>query len=187
MRIVLIGPPGAGKGTQAQLLVRDLPVPHLSTGDMLREAVKRHTPEGMRALEYMDRGNLVPDDLILALIARRLAEPDCSVGCLLDGFPRTLPQAEALDKLLDTQRIPLNGVIALVVDDEILVDRLAGRGREDDRPDVVRQRLVTYHSATEPILDYYRARGVLESIDGLGAPEEVHDRVEAAIARIRAK
>ncbi len=184
MRIILIGPPGAGKGTQAQFLVKDWPIPHLSTGDMLRDAVQNHTPEGIRAMEYMDRGNLVPDEIILAMIARRLMEPDCSRGCLLDGFPRTLPQAESLDKLLAAQNIPLNGVFELNVDDESLVRRLAGRGRADDRPEVVRERLTTYHSTTEPLLDYYRERGLLQSVDGIGTPEEVYERVRRGAERM---
>ncbi len=187
MRIILVGPPGAGKGTQSQQLTRRLPVPHLSTGDMLRDAVQHQTPEGIRAIEYMDRGSLVPDDIILAMIARRLSEPDCAAGCLLDGFPRTLAQAQTLDRMLAEKGIPLDGVIELAADDESLVKRLAGRGRADDRADIVRQRLAVYHGQTEPLLGYYRDQGLLETVDGLGTPDEVYARVQLAIDRFQHK
>ena len=141
MRLIFIGPPGAGKGTQSQRLIDKLQVPHLSTGDMLREAVQNQTPEGRRAIEFMDRGKLVPDDIILAMVARRIAEPDCAKGCLLDGFPRTLAQAEALDSLLAKQNIPLDAVVELRVDEDALARRLSERGRTDDRPEVIRERL----------------------------------------------
>jgi adenylate kinase len=187
MRIILVGPPGAGKGTQAARLTGRLPVPHLSTGEMLRDAVQQHTPEGVRAIEFMDTGRLVPDEIILAMIARRLAQADCAEGCLLDGFPRTLSQARALDAMLAEQNTPLDGVIELAADDETLVLRLAGRGRADDKPEVVRQRLAVYHTQTAPLLDYYRDQGLLESVDGIGTPGEVYARVQTAVDRLQQK
>lgn len=185
MRIIFIGPPGAGKGTQAERLLEYLKVPHLSTGDMLREAVRKKTPEGLSAQEYMDRGDLVPDSVILALVGRRLSEPDCAAGCLLDGFPRTVAQAEALGEQLAASQQPLDGVIELRVNEEALIERLASRGRADDRPDVIRQRLVAYRQQTEPLLNFYRNLGLLHSIDGAGTPEEVFARIEAVLDRLR--
>jgi adenylate kinase len=181
MRLIFIGPPGAGKGTQAERLIQRLGVPHLSTGDMLREAVQKQTPEGRAAAEYMNRGALVPDDIILAMVARRIAEPDCASGCLFDGFPRTLPQAEALDALLARQKMPLDGVLELRANEDSVVHRLSGRGRTDDRPEVIRERLEAYRRQTEPLIEHYRAQGLLRSVDGEGTPDEVADRILTAL------
>ncbi|HEV3416937.1 MAG TPA: adenylate kinase [Pirellulales bacterium] len=181
MRIIFIGPPGAGKGTQSERLVEKLSIAHLSTGDMLRDAVQRRTPEGLQAAVYMDRGSLVPDEIILAMVARRLNQPDCAPGCLLDGFPRSLAQAEALDALLARENLPLDAVLELKVDDQSLVWRLAGRGRADDRPEVIRERLETYRRQTEPLIDYYGRKGLLRSVDGEGTPEDVFQRILAAL------
>jgi adenylate kinase len=182
MRLIFIGPPGAGKGTQSQRLIDKLQVPHLSTGDMLRDAVQKQTPEGRRAIEFMDRGKLVPDDIILAMVARRIAEADCAKGCLLDGFPRTLAQAEALDSLLARQKIPLDAVVELRVDEDALVRRLSERGRADDRPEVIRERLDTYRRQTEPLVEYYRQKGLLRSVNGDGTPDDVAERILTALA-----
>lgn len=183
MRIVFIGPPGAGKGTQAVRLVDNLGVLHLSTGDMLRQASRQGSDVGRRAKEYMAAGKLVPDPIILELVGERLAAPDCSNGYLLDGFPRTLGQARSLDELLAKTGSPLDVVLELKVDDEVLFERLAGRGRDDDQPDVIRQRLKTYQNETKPLIDYYSTKGMLESVDGLGTPDEVYDRILRALEK----
>jgi adenylate kinase len=181
MRIVFIGPPGAGKGTQAERLIEKYKLAHLSTGDMLRAARDAGTEIGKKAEAFMSRGELVPDDVIMAIIAERLAEPDCRGGYLLDGFPRTIAQAEALDAMLAKKTTPLDAVVELRVAEEELFNRLAGRGRADDNPDVIRQRLVAYRRQTEPLLDYYAKKGLLEVVDGLGTVEEVFDRVTVVL------
>ncbi|MDX1963740.1 MAG: adenylate kinase [Pirellulales bacterium] len=185
MRVIFIGPPGAGKGTQSQRLLRYLGIPHVSTGDLLREAVRLHTPEGLLAEKYMNEGHLVPDPIMIKLVGQRLDQPDCRVGCLLDGFPRTLGQAQALDEYLLGHQIPLHVVLELRVNEEVLIQRLAGRGRVDDEPAVIRQRFHTYRERTEPLLDYYRQRGLLETINGIGTTDEVFERIRAALERHR--
>ncbi len=185
MRIIFVGPPGAGKGTQAERLVGHLQIAHLSTGEMLRQAVERGTPEGLSAKAYMDRGDLVPDGVILAMVGRRLDEPDCAAGCLFDGFPRTLAQAEALGPLLAARGTPLSGVLELDVDEAELVRRLGLRGRADDRPEVIQQRLDGYRRQTAPLLNYYRQQGLLHSIDGSGSPDEIFARVRSVVEELR--
>lgn len=184
MRVVFIGPPGAGKGTQSQRLLKYLGVPHISTGDILREAVRNRTREGILAEKYMNEGSLVPDPIIIDLVGRRLDDRDCAHGCLLDGFPRTLGQAKALDEFLEEHGKPLDGVLELKVDENTLVQRLAGRARSDDSPQVIRQRFHTYRERTEPLLDYYRIRGILETIPGVGTPDEVFERIKQALDRL---
>jgi len=181
MRIVFIGPPGAGKGTQAQKIVERYMIAHLSTGDMLRAARDAKTPLGLKADEYMSRGELVPDDIIIDLIRERLQSADCRRGYLLDGFPRTIAQAEALDAMLASQNTPLDVVLELQVPEEELFRRLAGRGRADDKPEVIRQRLVAYRTQTEPLLDYYRRKNLLRTVDGLGTVDEIFDRIRAIL------
>jgi len=181
MRIVFIGPPGAGKGTQAESIVTTYAMAHLSTGDMLRAARDAKTPLGQKAEEHMSTGQLVPDDLIIDLIAERLAKPDCESGYLLDGFPRTIAQAEELDAMLARLKTPLDVVLELQVPEEELFQRLAGRGRADDKPEVIRQRLVAYRKQTEPLLEYYGSRGLLKSINGLGTVEEVFQRAREVL------
>ena len=185
MRLIVIGPPGAGKGTQSQRLLKHLDVPHISTGDILREAVRNRTREGVLAEKYMNEGNLVPDPLIIELVGLRLGEPDCARGCLLDGFPRTLGQAKALDAFLIQHGKPLDGVLELNVDEETLEARLVGRGRSDDQPQVIRQRFQAFRERTAPLLDYYRARGILETVNGVGTQNEVFKRMKGAIERLR--
>jgi adenylate kinase len=181
MRIVFIGPPGAGKGTQAERIVAAYRLAHLSTGDMLRAARDAKTEVGLKAEKYMSAGQLVPDETIVAIIADRLELPDCRGGYLLDGFPRTIAQAEALDRMLQAKGTPLDCVLELQVPEEELFQRLAGRGRADDKPEVIRQRLVAYRQQTEPLLDYYGKRGSLRNVNGLGTVEEIFSRIKEVL------
>jgi len=181
MRIVFIGPPGAGKGTQAERMIEKYSLAHLSTGDMLRAARDAQTAVGKKADEYMSSGQLVPDEIIVEIIKERLAEPDCQGGYLLDGFPRTIGQAEALDKMLAEKGTPLDVVLELQVPEDELFQRLAGRGRADDKPEAIKQRLVGYRDQTMPLLDYYGKADLVKSIDGLGTIEEIFDRVQAVL------
>ena len=181
MRLVFIGPPGAGKGTQAERMIAKYKLAHLSTGDMLRAARDAKTEVGLKADKYMSTGQLVPDDIIVAIIGERLRAPDCRSGYLLDGFPRTIAQAEALDRMLADKGTPLDVVLELQVPEEELFRRLAGRGRADDKPEVIRQRLVAYRQQTEPLLDYYGKRGLLQAIHGLGTVEEIFARIKEVL------
>ncbi|MDR1922910.1 MAG: adenylate kinase [Planctomycetaceae bacterium] len=178
MRIIFIGPPGAGKGTQAEKIVAGYKLAHLSTGDMLRAAVAAKTEIGLLADKYMLSGQFVPDDLIIGIISERLSLPDCREGFLLDGFPRTIQQASALDVMLRENDSRLDVVLELRVPDAELSRRLVGRGRADDNPDVVKKRLSVYAEQTTPLLEYYGKQGLLETIDGLGEVNEVFERVK---------
>jgi adenylate kinase len=184
MRIVFIGPPGAGKGTQAAKMIERYKLAHLSTGDMLRAARDAKTEVGVNADKYMSAGMLVPDNIIIDIIAERLKQPDCQSGYLLDGFPRTIAQAEALDAMLAKKGTPLDVVLELKVPEEELFKRLAGRGRADDTPDVIRQRLVAYRKQTEPLLEYYTKGKLLKSIDGLGTVDEIFDRAKTVLDQV---
>ena len=184
MRIVFMGPPGVGKGTQASRLVKYLGILHLSTGEMLRRAVAEGTEIGQVSQQYLAAGRLVPDSLMMALVNERLVRTDCEKGYLLDGFPRTLVQAQALDGLLARRGTPLSAVIELQVDDDELMRRLLSRGREDDRPEVIRERLVQYNRQTAPLADYYKQRGLHYGIEGMGTPDEVFRRIQTLVDTI---
>lgn len=185
MRIIFIGPPGVGKGTQSQRLCHHLGIPHLSTGEMLRQAIADGTEIGRLSESHLADGRLVPDPIILKLIGDRLAEPDCASGYLLDGFPRTLNQAAALDEFLEARDTRVDGAVALQVDREEIVRRLANRGRNDDRPEVIRERLRAYERQTEPLLEFYNQRGRLYLVDGMGTPDQVFQRIIDVLDSIR--
>jgi adenylate kinase len=180
--IALLGPPGSGKGTQAERLKDELGFAGLATGDLLREARAAGTELGRRAGEYMDRGDLVPDDLIADVIEHALAElGDRRV--LLDGFPRNVAQAEALDRALGARGRELTGAVLIDVPDDVVVERISGRhqGRADDNPETVRERLRVYHGETEPLVEHYERQGKLRRVDGAQSPDAVHDEVRAAL------
>ncbi len=204
-RLMMLGPPGAGKGTQAKQLATRYDIPHVSTGDMLREARRNETDLGKKAAEYMEAGKLVPDEVVIGIVAERLEEDDAAGGFILDGFPRTRPQAEALADM----GVELDAVVNIDVDDDVVVDRLSGRlscpdcgavyhrdanppeqedvcdacgheglvQRDDDRPEAIRERLDSYHRQTKPLVEFYDERGVLETIDGEGTPDEVGETI----------
>ena len=216
MRLILLGPPGAGKGTQAQRLVDGLGLVQLSTGDMLRAAASAGTSVGLRAKAIMDEGRLVPDEVVVGIISERLDQPDVRRGFILDGFPRTLAQADALDALLREKGMPLDGVIVLEVDDEALVERVSGRftcavcgavyhdrtkptavagvcdrcgstefrRRADDNAETMRTRLDAYYRETAPLVDYYRGRGRLRTVEGMADVEAVSRQIDAVLAEV---
>jgi adenylate kinase len=189
MNIILLGPPGAGKGTQAQVLVEEHGLVQLSTGDMLRAAVASGSELGQEAKAVMDAGKLMPDEIMVQIISDRISEPDCANGFILDGFPRTTAQAEALDKMLEEKGLPLDHVIEISVDDTILIDRINARvaqtpeaeRRDDDNAETLKHRLEVYHEQTAPILPYYEGRGMLKKVDGMKSIEEVSKQIGAII------
>lgn len=185
MRIVFLGPPGAGKGTQSARLADALGVTSLSTGEVLRAARESDTPAGREIAARLDAGQLVSDDLVLRIVADRLAEADCRHGYLFDGFPRTLPQAEELDKMLADHSTRLDAVVLFEVAEEELLRRLASRGRSDDNVQLIRKRLKDYAALTEPLADYYSERGLLRRIDAAGSPDEVFARISEALGGIQ--
>ncbi|MFG3205898.1 adenylate kinase [Streptomyces sp. NPDC048192] len=219
MRIVLVGPPGAGKGTQAVRLAEKLSIPHISTGDLFRANISQQTELGKLAKSYMDRGDLVPDTVTIAMAKDRMEQPDAEKGFLLDGFPRNVQQAEALDELLETEGITLDAVLDLEVPEDEVVKRIAGRRicrndsshvfhvtysppkkegvcdvcggelyqRDDDSEDTVRTRLEVYHTQTEPIIDYYKAQGLVVTISSLGPVDEITQRALEVLKREKAE
>src|SRR5690606_30373436 len=192
MRLILLGPPGAGKGTQAQRLVEKHGIPQLSTGDMLRAAVAAKTPVGLKAKAVMDAGELVSDAIVNAIVAERIDQPDCANGFILDGYPRTLPQADAVEKMLAERGTKLDVVIELVVDDKALVGRILKRAedakaagqpvRKDDNAEVFDERLREYYKKTAPLIGYYYAKGKLKSTDGMASIDDVTKQIEALLA-----
>jgi len=215
MRLILLGPPGAGKGTQAAFITEAFGIPQISTGDMLRAAVKAQTPLGIEAKKIMDGGGLVSDDIIIGLVRDRLQQPDCKRGYLFDGFPRTIPQAEALDRSLEAMGRRLTAVLLIEVPDDVLVQRISGRRictdghvyhvdfnppeqddvcdvdgnaleqRPDDAPEKVKRRLEVYHEQTAPLEDYYDDLGVLQRFDGTRSPDEVREHISATLSTLR--
>lgn len=191
MRLVLLGPPGAGKGTQAQRIVQKHGIVQLSTGDMLRAAVAAGTAVGLRAKDIMARGELVPDEVVVAIVSDRIDQPDAKNGFILDGFPRTVAQAEALDRMLQEKGLKLDGVVELKVDADILQQRIATRVAEarargetlraDDDPDVLKRRVEAYREQTAPLVDYYRRQGALKSVDGMASIEAVASAIDRAL------
>jgi adenylate kinase len=192
MRLILLGPPGAGKGTQAQHLVAKCGIVQLSTGEMLRAAIAAGTPIGRQVAEIMARGSLVPDNVAVDIVAERLEQPDARKGFVLDGFPRTVPQAEALDRILAKHGHPLDAVIELRVDEAALLRRIESRIaamkargeslRDDDSPDVLHRRLAAYREQTAPLIAYYRTQGVLRSVDGMASIAEVTAAIDKALS-----
>jgi adenylate kinase len=215
LNLVLLGPPGAGKGTQAERLQGDFRLPYYATGNILRDAVDEGSDLGKQAKEYMDAGDLVPDELIISVIQERISGEEAQDGFLLDGFPRTVGQAEALEEALDELGRSLTAVLLIEADDEEIVRRLSGRRqcknghvyhvefnkpkhedvcdidglklfqRDDDKPETVRRRLDTYRDKTEPLVDFYDERGILKKFDGTRSPTEVHDHIRATLATLR--
>jgi adenylate kinase len=216
LNLILLGPPGSGKGTQGERLQEDFRLPYYATGDILRAAVKEGTDIGKQAKEYMDRGDLVPDEVIIGVIAERIQEEDAADGFILDGFPRTVPQAEALDSKMKELHREMTAAILIDVSEEEVVRRLSGRRtceaeghvfhvdfnppekdglcdidgsrlivRDDDKPEVVKNRLAQYREKTEPLIDYYEDHGILQRVEGEHPPDEVEERIHALLSTLR--
>ncbi|HEX5279408.1 MAG TPA: adenylate kinase [Micropepsaceae bacterium] len=191
MYLIMFGPPGAGKGTQAQILQRELGLPQLSTGDMLRAAIAAGTELGKRCKTIMDRGDLVSDETVVGIISERLDQPDCVKGAVFDGFPRTIAQAEALDRMMAKRGMQIDAVIELKVDDEAMIGRMetrisesGGSARPDDNPETLRHRLGVYRKNTEPLLNFYRAQAKLTVVDGMAPIPQVAAEIRQALSRV---
>ncbi|MFC0313976.1 adenylate kinase [Gordonia phosphorivorans] len=181
MRLVILGPPGAGKGTQAELLSEALGIPHISTGDLFRANISQGTPIGLEAKKYLDAGNLVPPEITVNMVRERLSEPDAAKGFILDGFPRSVEQAEALADILADASLQLDGVLSFVVDEDAVVERMLARGRADDTEDVIRNRMKVYAEETAPLLTHYA--GSITEIDGMGEVTAVHSQVLSKLGK----
>jgi len=185
MRLIFMGPPGAGKGTQAKIICTEQKIPQISTGDILRAAIQSGTEMGIKAKKFMDAGDLVPDEVVIGIIKDRLKESDCKNGFLLDGFPRTIEQARALDQLLSEMKIGLQHVLNLSVPDSELLNRLLERakieGRADDNEETIKNRLINYNNKTFPLLDYYKGSGLLREINGLGSVGEITSLIRGVL------
>ena len=183
MRIILFGPPGCGKGTQATFISEALAIPHLSTGDMLRSAVSSGSEIGLKAKNIMESGGLVSDQIVLSIVEERIAKQDCEKGFILDGFPRTVNQAEKLDSLLSTNN-KLDYVLRIKVDEEEIIKRLIDRAREDDKPDIIKNRFKSYNSETQPLIPFYEKRKILFNFDGMQEIEKVSEDIKKVIGVI---
>ena len=187
MRLILLGPPGVGKGTQAKILVEQLAIPQLSTGDILRSAIAARTPMGLAAKEVMDRGDLVSDDIVNGIVSERIDQADCKTGFILDGFPRTVPQADALGAMLTQKGLKLDAVVEITADAETLIARVANRAKEtggaraDDSAEVARKRLEVYREVTVPLVNYYKGNGLLRTVDGMAPVDEVTAAIRHAL------
>lgn len=185
MRLILLGPPGAGKGTQAEVLVKTYGIPQLSTGNILRAAIAAKTPMGLAAKEIMDRGDLVSDEIVNGIVSERLDADDCKPGFILDGYPRTIPQAGALEQMLAGKGMAIDAVVELTADAEILIARVINRSKEsnraDDNPDVIRNRLSVYSEQTAPLVEFYRGKGLLKTVDGMQSVDEVTAAIRRAL------
>lgn len=181
MNIILFGPPGCGKGTQATFISNFLSIPHLSTGDMLRDAVNSKSEIGKTAKEVMEKGGLVSDEIVLSIVKERLLKNDCNKGFILDGFPRTINQAEGLDSLL-RENEKIEYVLRFKVDEEDILKRLIARGRSDDQPEIIKNRFKTYNSETEPLIPFYKEREILFNIDGMQEVEKVFEDIKKVIS-----
>jgi adenylate kinase len=179
VRLVILGPPGAGKGTQAELLSEALGIPHISTGDLFRANISQGTAVGVEAKRYLDAGDLVPSEITVDMVRARVAEPDAAKGFILDGFPRSTEQADALTEILRSLDASLDAVLSFVVDADVVVERMLARGRADDTEDVIRNRMAVYTSETAPLLEYYGSQ--VKTIDAVGDVHGVHQRVLSAL------
>lgn len=194
MIVIFLGPPGAGKGTQAKMISEKRGIPQLSTGDMLRAAIAAKTPTGLKAQEVMDRGELVSDEIVAGIVADRIEEPDCKPGFLLDGFPRTLVQAEMLDTILKDRNRELSAILELVVDEDALVDRMRNRVKEseangepvraDDNEETLRTRLEVYREQTAPLIPFYEKTGLLHQVDGMRSIGDVAAQIDAVLDNV---
>lgn len=185
MNIILFGPPGAGKGTQAQKISSHFNLPHLSTGNIFRDNIKNETPLGKKVKSILDSGNLVPDETVVELVTSELDKPEYKNGVILDGFPRTVAQAEALDSYLEENEKPIDAFITLDVPEEELISRILsrGEGRSDDTPEMIKTRLQVYREETEPVMNYYEKNDVLQRIDGVGRIDEIFDRIKETLSK----